>query len=52
MKLVILDEKKEVFVHHDPEVFKKLLIKYSKKQSVEKAFEQVVKDLKEKTKYK
>lgn len=52
MKLVILDEQKKQYVYHEPDVFKKLLVDYAKKMDVDDAFDKVVDDLKQLTKYK
>ena len=49
MHLAIVDDNDEVFVEYDAEVFKKLLIQYSKEMTIEKAFEQVCEDLKKLT---
>ncbi|MFA5133091.1 MAG: hypothetical protein WC444_07230 [Candidatus Paceibacterota bacterium] len=52
MRLAIIDENDRVFVEYEPEVFKQLLINYSKEMSVEEAFTQVVLDLKNLTRRK
>jgi len=46
MRLAIVDENDEIFVEYSAEVFKKLLVNYSKDMSVEDAFDKVVEDLK------
>lgn len=50
MHLAIVDDNDKAYVEYDAEVFKKLLIKYTKEWgNVEKAFDLVVDDLKKLT---
>lgn len=52
MRLAIIDDNEDIFVEYDPEVFKKLLLSYSQTMPIDKAFENVVEDLKNLTRRK
>lgn len=50
MRLAIIVKENDILIEVPPEVFKKNLIEYSKKMSVEQAFDLLCKELKERTK--